>query len=325
MKTVTLKELYGKDHLHELLDSTDHQQLTNGFEFKWIKNELIEGKLMKYHDDLVTVSFQEWKLHQPFHLRVNHQFPMIKVQFEIEGNSNFESVNNKSIVIPGNHYQFINIPKTNGYIAYNSSRKVLDIHIEEDYLFELLKTQGYSEKQLREHFLLKNYTFYREATVINEHQKKLIEELLNHRYQSEFAKQFIRTKALELIITVFAGANNQLNAVKWSQNDIEIMLNIKSYLDEHFHEELHLKTLTRKFGINEYKLKNAFKDLFDDTVFSYIRKQKLKRAKYLLLNSDLEIKEIAFLTGFKYSHHFSKVYFDHYHIKPQEFRIQHTS
>ncbi|VTP91257.1 hypothetical protein [Sphingobacterium daejeonense] len=126
MKTVTLKELYGKDHLHELLDSSDHQQLTHGFELKLINNELFEGKLMKYHDDMVTVSFQEWKLHQPFLLRVNHQFPMIKVQFEIEGNSNFESVNNKSIVIPGNHYQFINIPKTNGYIAYNSSRKVLE-------------------------------------------------------------------------------------------------------------------------------------------------------------------------------------------------------
>lgn len=325
MKTVTLKELYGKDHLHELLEYSENQSFTNGFEFRSMKNELIDGKLMKYRDEMLTVSFQEWTLQQPFLLRVNHPLPMIKVQFEIEGNSNFESVSKKAILIPGNHYQFINIPKTNGFIAYTSSRKVLDIYIEEEYLFELLKTQGYSEKQLREHFLLKNYTFYRDATVINEHQKKLIEEMLNHPYQSEFARQFIRTKALELIITVFAGASNQLNSVKWSQKDIEIILNIKNYLDEHFHEELHLKTLTRKFGINEYKLKNAFKDLFDDTVFSYIRKQKLKRAKYLLLNSDLEIKEIAFLTGFKYSHHFSKVYYEYYQIKPQEFRIQHSS
>lgn len=77
----------------------------------------------------------------------------------------------------------------------------------------------------------------------------------------------------------------------------------------------------RKFGINEYKLKNAFKDIFGDTVFSFIRNQKLKRAKDLLLNSELEIKEIIFLIGFKYWHHFSKVYFVYFHMKPQEVRI----
>ena len=322
MKTVTLQELYGKKHLVDLLASTDDQVVSNGFDVKHIKNELIDAKLMKYHDENITVSFQEWILQQPFRLRVKHNSKMIKVQFEIAGNSEFESLNNKSILIPSNHYQFINIPRTNGHITYNASRKVLDIHIQEDFLFKFLKTQGYSEKQLREYFLLKNYTFYRKASIICENQKKLIEELLYHRYKSDFAKQFIRIKALELMMTVFSGACNQITSIKWNQNDIDIMQSLKNYLDKSFHEELHLKTLTRMFGINEFKLKNAFKDLFDDTVFSYIRKQKLKRAKYLLLNSDLEIKEIAFLSGFKYSHHFSKVYYNYYKIKPSEFRNQ---
>src|SRR5690606_10812834 len=122
-----------------------------------------------------------------------------------------------------------------------------------------LKTQGYSEKQLREHFLLKNYTFYRKASIICENQKRLIEELLYHRYKSDFAKQFIRIKALELVMTVFSGASNQITSIKWNQNDIDIMQSLKNYLDKSFHEELHLKTLTRMFGINEFKLKNAFK------------------------------------------------------------------
>jgi len=60
---------------------------------------------------------------------------------------------------------------------------------------------------------------------------------LNHSYQSEFAKQFIRTKALEFIITVFAGANNQLTVKKWSQHDVEIIHSISRCLNEHFHED----------------------------------------------------------------------------------------
>lgn len=316
MKTVTLKELYGNDELNTLLASSESQDYANGFSIKTINNELIEGRLYKFHDGCITVSFQEWKLLQPFRLKVIHKEPMIKVQFEIEGDSFFESLTNEFIHIPSNHFQFINIPYTNGHLTYKCARKVLDIHIDQQYLYDLLRTQGYSEKHLLEHFLLKNYTFYRHASIISEVQKKLIYELLDHNYQSEFAKQFIRTKAIELIITVFSGSKNSVETTKWSQTDIGIMITLKNYLDENFHQDLHLKSLTRQFGINEFKLKNAFKDLFGDTVFGYIRKQKLKKAQELLINTDLEIKEIAYLTGFKYSHHFSKVYFEYFKILP---------
>jgi len=322
MQTITLKELYDKEELPDLFYFTDLQYVSNGFSATVINNEFVSCKLLSYHDEAIDVFYQDWNLLQPFRLRIRHNIPLIKVQFEIEGNSCFESLNNEVINIPSKHYQFIQIPKADGYLTYTSSRKVLDIHIKQQYLFQLLNTQGYSEQHLKEHFLLKNYTFYRKASIISEQQKRLIQDLIQHSYQSDFAREFIRIKAIELILTVFSGASNQLSKVKWSENDVDIMMNLRNFLDQNFHKELHLKTLTRQFGINEFKLKNAFKDLFGETVFSYIRKQRLKKAKDLLIKSDLEIKEIAFLTGFKYSHHFSKVYFNHYKHLPSEHRSQ---
>ena len=322
IKTVTLHELYGKEELNDLLTEADNNHVTNGFDLKLVKNEFLEGRLMKYNDDSISVSYQEWNLLKPFKLRVKHNSQLIKVQFEIEGYSHFESLEQDFIIIPSNHYQFIKIEHTDGFLTYNCPRKVLDIYIEPNELFKLLRTQGFSDLQLKEHFLLQNYTFCKKAIIINPKQMQLIHELLNHQYQAEFAKQFIRIKAMELMITVFSGATNSINHPKWNQKDIDQILEVKNFLDENFHQELTFKILTKKFAINEFKLKNAFKDLFGDTVFGYIRRNKLRKAHELLTNSNLEIKEIAFLTGFKYAHHFSKVYTEYYHIKPSEYRNQ---
>ena len=323
LQSITLKEFYGKENPNDQLTNPENRQVANGFSTRQLSNDYVEGKLFEFHDNDISISYQEWNLFKPFKLRVQHDSHLIKVQFEMEGNCHFESKDNYCIIIPPNHYQFINIPNPDGHISYDSSRKVLDIFMEQDFLFQLLGTQGYSEQQLKEHFLLKNYTFCRKANLITAQQQQLIQEMLTHPYQSNFAKQFIRIKAIELMITVFAGANNQINQVKWNQSDIDNMMALKEFLDLNYHQDLRIKTLCRQFGINEFKLKNAFKDLFGDTVFGYIRSQKMKKAQELLRNPDLEIKEIAFLTGFKYAHHFSKVYFDHYQIRPSEYRNKH--
>ncbi len=76
----------------------------------------------------------------------------------------------------------------------------------------------------------------------------------------------------------------------------------------------------RQFGINEFKLKSIFKQVYGITVMRYLRKCRMDRAQDMLVNTDLEIKEIAFLIGFKYAHHFSKVYQAHFHVLPKDVR-----
>lgn len=323
LPSITFKEFYAREQLNDQLTNAENLQIDNGFSSRFLSNVYMEGRLLEFNDESISIKYQEWNLFKPFKLSIQHDSHLIKVQFEIEGNCHFESKNHYCIIIPSNHYQFINIPNPQGHIAYNSSRKVLDIYMDQEFLFQLLGTQGYSEQQLKAHFLLKNYTFCRKATLITAQQQQLIQDLLHHQYQSDFAKQFIRIKAIELMITVFAGANNQINQVKWNQSDIDNMMSLKEFLDQNYHQDLRIKTLCRQFGINEFKLKNCFKELFGDTVFVYIRRQKMKKAQELLRNPELEIKEIAYLTGFKYAHHFSKVYFDHYQIRPSEYRNKH--
>ena len=320
LKTISLAELYGKGSLHELLEEQAHEGVPNGYQRIKLENAFLQATLMKFICADLIVSYQDWTLKEPFQLVVNHDQELIKVQFELEGHSRFESTEQGLIEIPDSHFQFIHIPRTQGTLTYTTSRKVLDIYVQEAYLFDLLRTQGYSEKQVRNFFYLQNYTFCKQPHIIRIDQAKLIQEMLNHPYQADFAKVYIRTKATELILSVFHGAHDRLPKSKWSEQDIKIIQDVLHFLNTEYHTELHLKELTRKFGINEFKLKVAFKDLVGETVFTYIRKKRLAKAQELLRDTDMDIKEIAFLTGFKYPHHFSKVYYNYFNELPSAHR-----
>ncbi len=115
-------------------------------------------------------------------------------------------------------------------------------------------------------------------------------------------------------------ASQDIRNLNCSNFDLKIIQEIKTYLEENFKEDIHIITLVRQFGINEFKLKSLFKQVYGITVMRYLRKCRMDRARDMLMNTDLEIKEIAFLIGFKYAHHFSKVYQAHFHVLPKDVR-----
>lgn len=320
MKTVTLLNFYGKELLAGLFQPMQETDNQYGYCESLLNNEFVEGFMRYAHLGDIIVTYQEWILKSPFQLRIAYQKELLKIQFEIEGDSLFLSTDNETINIPNAHYQYIYIPKADGHLQYNSSRKVLDLYIPFDQLMEFLSSQGLCKDEIHLRSFMRKYTFFRSAMHISPRQTKLINELLFHSYSVGFAKDYIRIKALELILSVFKENEAHQEVCKWRKEDRVVLFEIKNYLDTHFQNEIHLKSISRHFGINEFKLKKAFKDLFYDTVINYVRKQRLKHAHNLLLHSSLDIKEIAFESGFKYPHHFSQVYLRHYQKLPRDTR-----
>ncbi len=320
MKTIQLQDFYGTDLLSEIIKNKKPDFSRAGYHFKLLENEFIEGTLQYIYIDSLLICYQEWKLVRPFRLAIAHRRKLVKLQFEIQGDSKFKSFDEQQINIPNGHYQFIHIPNAKGTLQYSKSRKVLDVHIPLPYILKFLASQGLSDREIHEHCLLKHYSFFHSARQITPQQHSLIQELLNHQYQEEFAREFIRIKTLELIYSAFRDNTTASVESRWRLEDRNILVDIKNYLDCNFQKELRLKNIARQFGINENKLKNAFKELFHDTVINYVRKQRVQHAHHLLLHSDMDIKEIAYISGFKYAHHFSQVYLQHYQQLPSATR-----
>jgi AraC-like DNA-binding protein len=73
-------------------------------------------------------------------------------------------------------------------------------------------------------------------------------------------------------------------------------------------------------GINEFKLKHGFKEVFKNTVFGYLSDYKLLKAKELLADSSKDIKSISDELGYSSVQHFSNAFSKKFGISPGKAR-----
>lgn len=74
--------------------------------------------------------------------------------------------------------------------------------------------------------------------------------------------------------------------------------------------------IAAEVGLSPTKLKSNFKLVYGDSIFQYFRKKQLESAKILLTKSELPIKDIALLFGYKSSSKFSIAYKNYFGILP---------
>ncbi|MCD8739331.1 AraC family transcriptional regulator [Mucilaginibacter roseus] len=88
------------------------------------------------------------------------------------------------------------------------------------------------------------------------------------------------------------------------------------YMIEHVAEPPSLKELSRICGINEFKLKKGFQEVYQNTVFGYLSEYRLSEAKRLLESRTHTIKEVSFQLGYSSVQHFTKAFKLKYMVSP---------
>ena len=81
-----------------------------------------------------------------------------------------------------------------------------------------------------------------------------------------------------------------------------------------------IREIAQKVGMNEFKLKNGFRELFGNGVYEYLRSERMQVARQLLGESDRSIKEIASMTGYRSVNSFIKAFKKMYGVTPGDFR-----
>lgn len=102
--------------------------------------------------------------------------------------------------------------------------------------------------------------------------------------------------------------SNNGTAQKFKKEDIEKLYDAKNYIELNMLEECTLLELSRKIGLNDFKLKMGFKELFGTTVFGYLNELKMSYAKRLLLDEKKTISETSIILGYSVPHHFSAAF-----------------
>jgi len=132
----------------------------------------------------------------------------------------------------------------------------------------------------------------------------------------------IRLKFYQLLLYEFRNISEKIGGTNLylSKSTINKVVEIEKYIKRHLGEKLSIDFISRKFSISPDILKKSFKKTYQISVYSYIKKMRLKKGKKLLVESDRRIIEIAFACGYQNHHSFSKAFKEEYLISPRDMR-----
>jgi AraC family transcriptional regulator, transcriptional activator of the genes for pyochelin and ferripyochelin receptors len=102
--------------------------------------------------------------------------------------------------------------------------------------------------------------------------------------------------------------------------DVPALELAKAIIDKDPYSHIHIPMLADRAGINEFKLKVGFRELFQTSPYQYRLHLCLERAKALLEETDDTIDQIASRVGFDTYNGFSTAFKKAYGFPPTEYR-----
>jgi AraC-like DNA-binding protein len=100
-----------------------------------------------------------------------------------------------------------------------------------------------------------------------------------------------------------------------------LMKKILCLMDAKFDDDrFGIREVCNALGISRAQMYRKFKTMTDSTPHEFLRTYRLQRAKELLLTTDHNVSEVAYLTGFKNISHFSRVFKEEFGKNPGKFQ-----
>lgn len=143
----------------------------------------------------------------------------------------------------------------------------------------------------------------------------MLHALIHSKYTGRVKRLFIESKIFELII-FYINQKNRKIAFSVKKDDIDKILQAKSLIESNIQKPYSLVELSRKVGINDFKLKKGFKEIIGCTVFGYLYKIRMQQAHYYLSKEKKAVSEVSFLVGYKNPQHFIAAFKKIYHVLP---------
>ncbi|PST84952.1 AraC family transcriptional regulator [Pedobacter yulinensis] len=159
-----------------------------------------------------------------------------------------------------------------------------------------------------------------EAVKVNTKMLRCIQAIRNCAYEGLTRRIYLESKILELIAFMHEGAINGSHYLDLSSSDVERIRYAALLIRENINRPLTILDLARRIGMNQTKLKSAFKAVFNDTIFGYLQKARMGHARELLLDTDMSIQEISSLSGYNSLSNFSIAFKQTYGYPPNRLR-----
>jgi AraC-like DNA-binding protein len=222
----------------------------------------------------------------------------------------------KDLKLQQGRYHTFYSSSLNAAISLKQNCRLLTICLTKDFIKKLLGTftlPRHFESNPQEVFMLIAKGWY-----LNTPLSLPVNDVLNADQPVYIKRIFLEAKILEILSLQL----NQLEARQpqtdqFSADDKIRLLEAKTIVEQNLKSPCSLTELSRKTGLNDFKLKKGFKALFGNTVFGYLGELRMTTAYKLLKNGE-RVSTVAENVGYKNPHHFTVAFKKRYNMLPSQ-------
>ncbi|MDZ8261523.1 AraC family transcriptional regulator [Nostoc sp. ChiQUE01b] len=166
--------------------------------------------------------------------------------------------------------------------------------------------------------------FHQPLGAITPAMRLVLKQILQCPFRETLRQMYLEAKVLELLTLQIAqwGENNLLleRSLFFRPDEIERLHHAKAILNQKLQHPPSLLNLARQIGLNDFKLKRGFREIFGTTVCGYVQSLRLEQAQQLLLGTNLTIAEIASQVGYESTSHFGYLFKRQFGMTPRDYR-----
>ncbi len=121
---------------------------------------------------------------------------------------------------------------------------------------------------------------------------------------------------LEICLKEFSG--NPVAKTAIGKKEVLKLEQAKKVIENNINTPLTIKELSDCIGLNTFKLKTGFKEVYGTTIFGYLRNLRMEKAAELMTESE-KVIDIAYEVGYSNPSHFAAAFRRKYGINPKEY------
>ena len=250
---------------------------------------------------------------QDLNFTAGRQTPFIMMYFQLKGTSTFSTNTNVHVTDQMHSLNYLPAFRFNTRIPKNTVEEFFCVKVFPDLLLRQMQNQDENNPLVnfckrKDPFITLNAPQLMKPAIY-----QCIHDYLNCPYTGALGTVYKDNIILNLLIHQLAGftgtgAEATEVATRLNRADIDLLNSIKTYLDQHYLEVVSLQQLTRKFYINDFKLKYGFKQLFSSSVMRYVDEHKMNYALAKLQQGTMNLEDLADELGYRHYNNFSTAF-----------------
>ncbi len=285
-------------------------------------NDGFSFKIRKEWFDNIMINFVKYTNTKKTSVVAVNDTPIVEMCFALKGEAFATSGQSKKLFSKGQHNSFYygQDEIVYDFVGEKSSVEVFEILLTTAYFFKLSNTDCSGLARICDYI-----GKYENTSMSNHHQpitlpmQKIISDIFYCDKIGSLKRLFLESRVLELLMLQV----EQLSLSKPSTShikayDMEKLYYLKEILDQNICTPCSLIDLAHQAGLNEFKLKRGFREIFDNTVFGYLNDIRMQKAKTMLLEEKLNINDIADFCGFQHSKNFVVAFKKYWGMAPTQ-------